>query len=140
MKLGLHNAARYYYYPGWQEPTAIVEITLNRKAYEALPAELKGIVDYAAGYCYAVCLAEYDAKNNAAVVELKTKHQGRVEIHEFPGDVMRELRKHAREVLEEEAGKSPMARKVHDSYSKFQAWINDWVSMSEDPYHRLMRS
>ncbi len=42
---GLHKAARYYYYPGWQEPGPGLEIIINRQAWDALPADLQEIVD-----------------------------------------------------------------------------------------------
>ena len=32
MKLGLHRTARYYYYPGWQEPGATSEFGFNKKS------------------------------------------------------------------------------------------------------------
>src|SRR5207249_12091334 len=47
MKLGLHNAARYNYYPGWHEPGTALEAFLNKKAVDALPADLRAIVDHA---------------------------------------------------------------------------------------------
>ena len=49
MKLGLHNTARYYYYPGWHEPGATLEFVFNKKAYETLPVDLQRMLDYAAG-------------------------------------------------------------------------------------------
>jgi len=139
MKLGFHNAAKYYYYPGWHEPSTINELTFNKKAYDALPSDFKGVLDYAAGYCSILNLSEYETRNNAAVVELRTKYKGKVEILPFPADVMQEFRKLAREVLEEEARRSPMAKRAHDSFSKFQASINDWAAISEDSYYRFIR-
>ena len=35
MKLGLHETARYYYYPGWHQPGTMLEFVFNKKAYEA---------------------------------------------------------------------------------------------------------
>ncbi len=48
MKLGLHNTARHYYYPGWHEPGTTLEFGFNKKAYEALPADLRRTLDHAA--------------------------------------------------------------------------------------------
>src|SRR5262245_34580529 len=41
MKLGLHQTARYCYYPGWQDTGAMNEFSFNRKAYEPLPVDLR---------------------------------------------------------------------------------------------------
>ena len=48
MKLGLHKTARYYYYPGWHEPGTTSEFGFNKKAYEALPVDLRRTLDHAA--------------------------------------------------------------------------------------------
>src|SRR6266567_2834170 len=47
MLLGLHRAARYYYYPGWHEPGTVEECSFNRKAYDALPVDLRRTLDHA---------------------------------------------------------------------------------------------
>ena len=48
MKLGLHKTARYYYYPGWHEPGSTNEFGFNKKAYDALPVDLRRTLDHAA--------------------------------------------------------------------------------------------
>src|SRR5262249_10162617 len=48
MKLGLHNTARYYYYPGWHEPGTVSEFGFNRRAYDALSLDLRRTLDHAA--------------------------------------------------------------------------------------------
>ena len=139
MKLGLHNAAGYYYYPGWHEPGTTGEFTFNRKAYEELPADLKAILDYAASYCSEQMLAEYEAKNIVALNTLRTKYEGQVEILPFPDDVMGNLRSLARDVLAEESTKSAMAKKVHESFTQFQAEFGPWAEITDGAYHRLVR-
>ena len=67
MKLGLHNTARYYYYPGWHEPGTMSEFTFNRKAYEALPVELRRTLDHAAAAVQAYGLSDFHAKNALAL-------------------------------------------------------------------------
>ena len=38
---GLHQAAKYYYYPGWHEPGAVLETLVNKEAFESLPTDLQ---------------------------------------------------------------------------------------------------
>jgi len=47
-RLGLQNAAKTYYASGWHEPSTVSEIVIQRKIWEALPADLKDIVRAAA--------------------------------------------------------------------------------------------
>jgi TRAP-type mannitol/chloroaromatic compound transport system substrate-binding protein len=59
MKLGLHRTARYYYYPGWHEPGTINDFGFNKKAYDALPADLRRILDHAAAAVQVYGRAEF---------------------------------------------------------------------------------
>jgi TRAP-type mannitol/chloroaromatic compound transport system substrate-binding protein len=138
MKLGLHTTARYYYYPGWHEPGTMTEFVFNRKAYEGLTVELRKILDYAAAAVQVYGLTDYHAKNAVALERLKTDFKGRVEIIQLPVAVLRDLRKLSAEVVKEESEKTPMARKVHASYTKFQALVGPWDRVAEGAYHQLV--
>ena len=52
--------------------------------------------------------------------------------------VLRDLRKLAGEVVQEESGKTPMARKVHASFTKFQALIGPWDHVAEGAYQQIV--
>jgi TRAP-type mannitol/chloroaromatic compound transport system substrate-binding protein len=139
MKLGLHQTARYYYYPGWHQPGTTLEFGFNKRAYEALPVDLRRILDHAAAAVYGVySLTDFHARNAIALERLKTEFKGKVEILPLPGPVLRDLRKLAAEVVKEESEKTPMARKVHASFTKFQAQLAGWARISEGAYHQLV--
>ncbi len=132
LKLGFYRAANYYYYPGWHEPGSTLELMINRKAWEKLPADLQAIVEAAAAQSNILGLAEFDAKNGAALNELVTKYK--VKLTRFPDDVMKGLHKLTRETLEEEAGKSAKTRKVYEAFQKFAAQVEPWSRMSEGAF------
>jgi TRAP-type mannitol/chloroaromatic compound transport system substrate-binding protein len=138
MKLGLHQTARYYYYPGWHEPGTTTEFAFNKKAYDALPVDLQRILDHAAAATQVYGLMEYEAKNAIALERLKTEFKGKVDILPLPVPVLRDLRKLATEVVREESEKSPMARKVYASFTKFQARLGGWSRISEGAYHQFV--
>lgn len=135
MKLGLHNAARYYYYPGWHEPGTTGEYAFNKKAYDSLPADLKHIIDYACQSMQVHTFMEYEAKNIIALQKLKTEFKSKVEILPLSAQVLKDLKKLSDEVVKEESEKSPLARKVYASVNKFEAALNDWRLLSEAAYH-----
>jgi TRAP-type mannitol/chloroaromatic compound transport system substrate-binding protein len=136
MKLGLHKTARYYYYPGWHQPGTTTEFSFNRKAYEALPIDLRRTLDYAAVAVQNYSLPDFHTKNAIALERLRTEFKGKVEILQFPEPMLRELKKLAVEVVREESEKSPMARKVHASFTKFQALVGPWDHVAEGAYHQ----
>jgi len=138
MKLGLHKTARYYYHPGWHEPGAGTEFAFNKKAYEALPVDLQRTLDHAAAAVQVYGLTDYHAKNAIALGRLKTEFKGKVEVLQLPVPVLRDLKKLAAEVVREESEKTPMARKVHASFTKFQALVGPWDHVAEGAYHQFV--
>jgi TRAP-type mannitol/chloroaromatic compound transport system substrate-binding protein len=138
LRLGLNKTARYYYYPGWHEPGTIAEFTLNKKAYDALPVDLRRTLDHAAAAVQLYGIADFHANNARALERLKTEFKGKVEVLPLPTPVVRDLRKLAAEVIKEESEKTPMARKVHASFTKFQALVAPWDRVAEGAYHQLV--
>lgn len=139
LTLGLQNTARHYYYPGWHEPGTVSDFGFSRKAYEALPADLKRIVDLAAASTQVHGVMEYHAKNAIALERLKTEYKGKVELVQFPVPVLRDLKKIATEVIKEHSERSPMAKKVSASFTKFQALLGPWDGVAEGAYHQLLK-
>ena len=137
MKLGLHKSAQYYY-PGRHEPGTMAEFGFNRKAYEALPIDLRRTLDHAAAAVQVYGLTEFHSKNAIALERLKTEFKGKVEVLQLPVPVLRDLKKLATEVAREESEKTPMARKVHASFSKFHALVGPWDHVAEGAYHQLV--
>jgi len=138
MQLGLHKAARYYYYPGWHEPGTLSEFGFNKKAYEALPVDLRRTLDHAATAVQVYGLSDFHAKNATALGQLRTEWKGKVDILQLPVPVLRDLRKTATEVLRQESEKTPTARKVHASLTKFQALVGPWDRVAEGAYQQLV--
>ena len=138
MKLGLHNTARYYYYPGWHEPGTVSEFSFNKKAYEALPVDLRRTLDHAIAAVQVYGLTDFHAKNAIALERLKTEFKSKVEVLQLPTPVLRDLKKLSAEVIREQSEKTPMARKVHASFTKFQALVGPWDHVAEGAYHQFV--
>ncbi|MCA1906420.1 MAG: TRAP transporter substrate-binding protein [Desulfarculus sp.] len=134
--MGFYKVAKYYYYPGWHEPGTVLEAFFNKKAYDALPADLKAIIDVACTETYTWMLSCHDAENAAALMELIDKHN--VTLLAFPQAVMDQLRVYSKEVLEEITAKDPIAKKVHDDFTNFQKQVGTWGTASEKAYHDMI--
>jgi len=136
LRLGLYQAAKYYYYPGWHEPGTYLEYFFNKKKYEALPKDLQHIITAACQETEHWVLSQFDARNGAALQTLINEHK--VELIKFPDEVLKALSKMATEVVEEEAAKSPMAKKVNASFKKFQKVVGTWHTVSELAYYQTI--
>ncbi len=137
LRMGFYQAAKYYYYPGWHEPGTYLEYFFNKKAYDELPKDLQHILDAACMELEQWALTQFDAQNGAALQTLINQHK--VEIVQFPDEVLSALRKLAVEVVQEEAAKSPMAKKVSDSFANFQKVVGTWASVSELAYYDVIQ-
>ena len=138
MTLGLHKTARYYYFPGWHQPGTTTEFVFNKKAYDALPVDLRRTLDHATVAVQLYGMAEFHTKNAIALERLRTEFKGKVEIVQFPVPVLRDLRKLSAEVVKEQSERTPIARKVHASYTRFQALVGPWDRVAEGAYHQLV--
>jgi TRAP-type mannitol/chloroaromatic compound transport system substrate-binding protein len=135
-RLGLHNAAKYYYTTGWHEPATTGELLIAKSAWEALPADLKAIVQTA---CMAATLESVtwsEAVNGDALVDLVENHGVKASV--LPKPVVDRLREATFDVLETEAAKDPMVKKVHESYMAFKAKHDRWAAVSEGPWHAMI--
>ncbi|MDX1811210.1 MAG: TRAP transporter substrate-binding protein DctP, partial [Gammaproteobacteria bacterium] len=132
LAFGFYKAAKYYYYPGWQEPGSSLEITINKKALEALPKDLQSIVRYACRVSAVELSAEYTARNASALQTLQDKHG--VQVRKLPDDVLKKLHEISNEVVAEMAAKDKFVKKVYESVQSFQQQAIEWHNISERAY------
>jgi TRAP-type mannitol/chloroaromatic compound transport system substrate-binding protein len=132
LAFGFHEVAKYYYYPGWHEPGSTLELIINKQAFEALPEDLKAMVETAARYANADMLDEYTARNNAALHQLVDVHG--VQLRKLPDDVIRGLHKASDEYLEELGNSDPMTHKVYTSWKSFMEAAKEYHHISEQAY------
>ena len=116
---GFHTIARYYYYPGWQEPAPALQAYVNRQAWESLPPDLQAIIEISCQAITTDMQAEYSYGNAVALEQLLQNPN--VEIRQFPDDVLQYLKAFSREIVEEMVADDPMAAKIYDSWSSFLA-------------------
>lgn len=126
---GLHEVAQYYYYPGWQEPGAILEVSINQDAWDALPEDLQDVVKSACGYVESLMGPEYSARNAQFLQQLR--NEGKIEIRPFPDSVIAELRLRSLEVIDELIARDENAARIYASYTAFQQQVNEWLDIGE---------
>jgi len=130
--IGFHKIAKYYYSPGWHEPTGTLELMVNKSAYETLPDDLKIIVRNAAYSANSYILAEFESKNREYLHKLK--NESKVEFKVFPEDVLAVFKKSTKDIIAELVESDPLSRMIYESYNKFQKEIHDWTEISFSNY------
>lgn len=135
--MGFQKVAKYYYYPGWHEPGSVLELIINREAWESLPGDLQMIVRRAADAQNPWMLAQFDARNNGALQKLITEDG--VTLRPFPEEVMTALREASLAVIEDVAANDAMSGKVWASFDAFQKGVADWGAVSEKAFYNLIQ-
>ena len=135
LAFGFYKVAKFYYYPGWHEPGTTLEAIINKKAFLALPKDLQRIVECACAYANQDMLAEYTARNNAALHTLVNKHK--VNLKQFPDAVLSKIKTLSDDVVKEVANTDAIGKKVYASFSKFRDQARAWHDVSEKAYYNV---
>ena len=126
-KLGFNQVARYYYYPGWWEPSANLSFFINQEIMQELPSIYQAALEAAMAEANQYMLTRYDALNPPAFQRIVHSD---VELRSFPNDVMDAAHTASNAVLQE-LRTDPGFAHVHDA---FLAWRRDsdaWIHTAE---------
>ena len=129
--------ATNYYYPGWWEGGPQLDFYVGIKAYEALSAEYKAMVEAAASHAHVDMQAKYDARNPGALRQLVA--QG-TKLFRFPKDMMDAAFKESMALYSELGAKNPNWKKVYDDFSNFRRDQNLWFRFTEAGFDDFMQA
>ena len=126
--IGLHEAAPYYYYPGWWEPGATYELQVNLAQWNQLPREYQEILQVAATNANITMLAEYNAKNGKVLQRLN--HSG-TNFIPFSQEILDAAYQKTIAILEDYSSRDRTFREVYGKWRKFRSQIYRWNQINE---------
>ncbi len=136
MALGLHTAQgiKFYYYPGWWEPSTTFDVQVNEDAWKELGQKSKKYQSIFKAACYQThleMLAEYNTKNSIALQKLQTSN---IEIRRFNQEIMDAAKSETEKYLEQWASGSnqyqQIFKEVYEEWKEFQFNIRQWSNHS----------
>jgi len=130
-KLGFYKVAPHYYYPSWWEGGTNLSFYVNKAEWDKLPKVYQAAFEAAAAEANIKMLADYDAKNPAALGRLI---KGGAKLHAFSKEIMDACFKAANETMEEEAGKNPEFKKIYEPWKRFRNDEFQWFRVAEQAY------
>ena len=130
-KLGFHEVAQYYYYPGWWEPGPALTFYVNRDAYNGLPTQYQEALKTAAAEANVRMMAEYDHRNPAALDRLLDEG---TTLRRFPDGVMERAQTVTTQLLEDNAAGNPQYRKIYEAYRDAREEAYRWFGTAEMGY------
>jgi TRAP-type mannitol/chloroaromatic compound transport system substrate-binding protein len=138
MAFGLHQVADYYYTSPWNEPSAVLEGTVNLDAWNGLPDDLKAVVTEAARASNLAMISEFAYRNAQALATLVEEHG--VQLRSFPDDVMEALYESSQRVIQQQVESDPDSAKVYESYLAFQRLVRPFNDVGEFHYLKTRES
>jgi TRAP-type mannitol/chloroaromatic compound transport system substrate-binding protein len=129
MALGLHKAAKYYYYPGFHEPGAALSLVVNKKMWDGLGPTERRVIEAAAAAENTLSYADFTANDAIALQQLA--NDPAIQVRKLDDSILQALGKMSGEVLQETGRKDDLTRRVHDSFIKFRTSALRWGDISE---------
>jgi len=136
-KLGFHKVARFYYYPGWWEGSAMLSVYVNAKEFASLPPAHREALEVACAEANVHMLASYDAKNTEALRRLVNAG---AQLRALPRPVMEACYKAAHELYDELASKNAEFKTIYESWLKFREEQYLWFRVAENTFDNFVYS
>ena len=129
---GLQKAAKYYYYPGWQEPGPGLETIIDKDAWNALPLDLQEIVRMCCQAITTDMAAEYTHGNAESLSRIQQDTD--VEVRRFPDEVIWLLKSHTDKVVKELMDRDPASAKIGKAFYDYLAKASENSRISDQAY------
>lgn len=126
--LGLQDSGQFYYYPGFWEPGASLDLMVNLDQWNQLPAFYQSVFRTASFESMVRVTAEYDARNGQALNDLVA---GGTELREFPADILQAGEAASGLILDEIAAGDEEFAVVLEQWRGFRRQVTPWFSLAE---------
>jgi TRAP-type mannitol/chloroaromatic compound transport system substrate-binding protein len=123
--LGIAEVAKHLYFPGWQQPATSLEILMPEKRWAGLSDHHKAVIEAACGVTLSWTASEAVLQQVGALARFRTMG---VEFHQWPDDVLVELREAWHGVIAEETAGDPLLESAWSAYLDFQHDHGGWQS------------
>jgi TRAP-type mannitol/chloroaromatic compound transport system substrate-binding protein len=136
-KLGLNRVAKFYYYPGWWEPGATLEVQINLNEWNKLPPQYQEVIQTAAYESNTIMLARYDSRNNQA---LQSLIENGVQLRPYSQEILQAAEKASFALYDESAAKDADFKAVYEQWQQFRDRIYAWHKLNEGSFTNFVYS
>jgi TRAP-type mannitol/chloroaromatic compound transport system substrate-binding protein len=137
LKLGLNKIAKFYYYPGWWEPGATLEMQVNLNAWNKLPPQYQEVIKTAAYESNATMLARYDARNNEALQSLLSSG---TQVRPYSEEILQAAEQAAFALYDDFAAKDADFKAVYEPWKQFRDRIYAWDKLNQGSFTNFVYS
>ncbi|HAT38089.1 MAG TPA: ABC transporter substrate-binding protein [Gemmatimonadetes bacterium] len=133
-KLGLHQIAKNYYYPGWWEPGVTMGLLVSDDSFRELPSSYQRILEVACGETAIDRLAIYDVEEPRALRRLIEDHG--VMLRRYPEDVLDAAWRESNAYLKDQSSRNADFARVYASWDAFRTSAFGYARGNELSYRR----
>ncbi len=126
LDLGFHQIAKHYYFPGWHQPSSLLELMINKDKWDSLNTQQQAWIETACGDSIRAGIAEGEAIQFPALQELQDKG---VTLHRWSPEILGSLETAWAEVVAEESANDPDFKRVWESLNKFREDYKVWSGL-----------
>ncbi|WP_151702241.1 TRAP transporter substrate-binding protein [Nitrincola alkalilacustris] len=129
-QLGFYQVAKYYYLPGWHQPSTNQFLYVNMDEWNKLNDQTKGLIENTcmAGNAYALARAE--ALQGAVLKRFAEKG---VNMRQYNDEILAAFEEATDRVMARRSETDPMFAKVYSSMKEFQAEHSSWKHLGYLP-------
>ncbi|RRR76357.1 MAG: ABC transporter substrate-binding protein [Candidatus Viridilinea halotolerans] len=128
-KLGLQDAAEFYYSPGWWEPGPTLHAFAGLDAWATIPDEYKRVFKVAAWESNMNMISKYEALNGTALNEILAS--GKIKLRVYSDEIMTAAQEAAFALYDETAAADANFKEMYDPWKVFRANVFGWNSGNE---------
>jgi TRAP-type mannitol/chloroaromatic compound transport system substrate-binding protein len=125
--LGFYKVAKNYYFPGWHQPSSILELIVNKDKWDSLSDLQRISIETACQSATLWGMTKGIADQPKALDEIKSHG---VTVHQYSPEMLAELKQASDEVLAETAANDPDFKRVLDSMNEFMNSTAEWRGMA----------
>ena len=122
-QLGFYKVAKFYYLPGWHQPSTSQYLYVGKQHWEGLNDETRALIENTCTAGVAMAIAKAEALQGPVLKKFEAEGVKNVE---FSTDILKAFEAATKEVMAEEAANNAQFKKVYDSQVAFQESHRPW--------------
>jgi TRAP-type mannitol/chloroaromatic compound transport system substrate-binding protein len=122
-QFGFHEAAKYYYFPGWHQQATFFDLYVHKPTWDALEERHQAVIELACGDTVRETIAEGEAAQGKAIKEMQAKG---VQVRRWPPEILVAFEQAWGEVVAEESAKNRNFARIYQSFSEFRTRYAVW--------------
>ena len=128
--LGFHKVVRNYYFPGWHQPSSVLELIVNLEVWEGMTRQQRAFTEMACGNTVLWTLTMGQTMQGDALRRFRERG---VNVRAWPPALMEAFRAATREVLDERSQADADFRRARESLGAFLARNAEWRGLAYLP-------